>query len=114
MSFPSGATWNWRSGFGTCFKHTTRFRAIAGLLGAADDISTFLRVHRERPNDSGRGIHGAGDRSPDANDRRVRDRDDGAHGGWGKRCGGLWRAPPEGAPPPARGARPPRGDPRWG
>src|SRR5881628_2225619 len=29
MSFPSGAIWNCRSGFGICFKHTTMFRGTA-------------------------------------------------------------------------------------
>src|SRR2546425_6934753 len=30
MSFPSGAIWNCRSGFGICFRHTTTFKATAG------------------------------------------------------------------------------------
>src|SRR5256712_13960328 len=30
MSFPSGAIWNWRSGFGICFRQTTMFKATAG------------------------------------------------------------------------------------
>src|SRR5437867_7442688 len=29
MSFPAGAIWNCRSGFGICFKHTTMFRGTA-------------------------------------------------------------------------------------
>src|SRR5713226_3163983 len=29
MSFPSGAIWNWRSGFGICLRHTTTLRATA-------------------------------------------------------------------------------------
>src|SRR5438309_3010119 len=55
MSFPSGATWNWRSGFGTCFMHTTRFRGTAGA-GASDDTSRFSNGRREEPNDFGTSI----------------------------------------------------------
>src|SRR2546428_13461817 len=33
MSFPSGAIWNWRSGFGICFRQTTMFKATAGGSG---------------------------------------------------------------------------------
>src|SRR3989442_6453246 len=40
MSFPSGAIWNCRSGFGICLRHTTTVRAT-GLRGGMDAISTF-------------------------------------------------------------------------
>src|SRR3990172_5865393 len=31
MSFPPGAIWNFRSGFGICLRHTTTLRGIAGV-----------------------------------------------------------------------------------
>src|SRR5713226_5859606 len=47
MSFPSAAIWNWRSGFGICFRHTTTLRATA----TARRNGRYLKV----PQSSGRG-----------------------------------------------------------
>src|SRR3989454_7032133 len=76
MSFPSGATWNWRSGFGTCFMHTTRFRGTAGA-GASDDTSRFSNGRRGEANDFGTSHR----------PRRVPRTDEDGHGVRGSRGG---------------------------
>src|SRR3989304_4153424 len=54
MSRPSGATWNCRSGFGTCFRQTTTSRGMSRRLRI--DAAPFVRVDDLADRDDVRGL----------------------------------------------------------